>query len=274
MNPDDFMDEFAVMSSDKELRNIWNEVTGLSGAGRRATTFSSASGSAVSTDFYREYMTRAYEAKDDPLGYKAYEVRAKEDGTYRMEKITGSADGAHYTYDGSAMTKTAEYKEEPTGAGLAPGSGWRMTSVRWLEEKHPEYMRGDRSISAASRLMSALAAMSYLKAEEEFGKLPDGTDAASNRADMVNHWGEHSHRAMTEFLKDGGYKARVEELKECDETDLGMLGSDEVLHVVENGPGAPARSGKSAHVPAPKSDDDGSTVDEAVQYASDLAGSW
>lgn len=261
MNPDDFMDEFAVMSSDKELRNIWNEVTGLSGAGRRATTFSSASGSAVSTDFYRKFMT------DD---YKAYEVRAKEDGTYRMEKITGSADGAHYTYDGSAMTKTAEYKEEPIRTG--PDSGWRMTSVRWLEEKHPEYMRSKRAVGAGSRLLAALTAMSYLKAEEEFGKLPDGTDAPSNRAEMVSRWGEHSHRAMTEFLKDGGYKARAEELKEGDETDLGMLGSDEVLHVVESG--APARSGKSAHVPAPRSDDDGSTVDEAVQYASDLAGSW
>lgn len=271
MNPDDFMDEFAVMSSDKELRNIWNEVTGLSGAGRRATTFSSASGSAVSTDFYREYMTRAYEAKDDPLGYKAYEVRAKEDGTYRMAKITGSADGAHYTYDGSAMTKTAEYKEEPIRTGLAPDSGWRMTSVRWLEEKHPEYMRSKRAAGAGSRLLAALTAMSYLKAEEEFGKLPEGTDAASNRADMVNHWSEHSHRAMTEFLKDGGYKARAEELKEDDETDLEMPGSEEVLHVVEGD--APARSGKTQAAGAPKADD-GSTVDEAVQYASDLAGSW
>lgn len=261
MNPDDFMDEFAVMSSDKELRNIWNEVT----------TFSSGAGSAVSTDFFREYMTRAYEAKDDPLGYKAYEVHTREDGTYRMEKIAPPADAAHYTYDGSAMTKTLEHKE-PAGAALAPDGGWRMTSVRWLEEKHPEYMRAKRAVSAGSRLMTALAAMSYLKAEEECGKLPEGTDAASSRADMVNHWGEHSHRAMTEFLKDGGYKARLEELKEGDETDLGMLGSDEVLHVVENGPGAPARSGKTS--PAPKADDDGSTVDEAVQYASDLAGSW
>ena len=269
MNPDDFMDEFAVMSSDKELRNIWNEVTGLSGPGRRATTFSSGAGSAVSTDFFREYMTRAYEAKDDPLGYKAYEVRAKEDGTYRMAKIAPPADGAHYTYDGSAMTKTTEHKE-PAGAALAPDGGWRMTSVRWLEEKHPEYMRAKRSSMAPARLTAALAAMSYLKAEEECGKLPEGTDAASSRADMVNHWGEHSHRAMTEFLKDGGYKARLEELKEGDETDLGMLGSDEVLHVVEGG--APARSGKTS--PAPKADDDGSTVDEAVQYASDLAGSW
>lgn len=90
---------------------------------------------------------------------------------------------------------------------------WRMNSMAWLEENHPEYCRGRPSEGARDRLIKSLAAMSYVEAESSRwpSVLAEPGSLLPHQAliDLVDNWNETEHRAMVDFLDKGGYAAAV-----------------------------------------------------------------
>ncbi len=153
-----------------------------------------------------------------------------------------------------------------------PATGWRMTSVRWLEDKFPHYVR--RVGPGSDRLLRALEAMRYGDADEELssGSGLMGT-AADLRKRMVDRWDEAEHRLMASYLNAGGYEARRAELGAKDDSIM-LEGADDVpelpeLRVVENG----GRGGEAPRDSAePEADEE--TLEAAVAHSSPFAGSW
>lgn len=159
---------------------------------------------------------------------------------------------------------------------------WRMISVRWIDEwPEASRYRRKRGCSMPERLEASLNAMQYGLAEwserELSGELKVGKTFAASEydayiQDLVMNWSEQNHRDMTDFLRKGGYAARRDSLMALRREDEVMTidGSDEELRVLENGgvPSSSERSGSRA------GKDDGSTVEEAVQYGNPWAGSW
>lgn len=174
-------------------------------------------------------------------------------------------------------TRAFEAKEEAKRASIPTtgSSEWRTTSVQWLEEKHPEYLLGSsRGSSASIRLTFALASMAYLAAERQV-EIDEGTpaakftskDPAQARRDAVENWGADEHKAMRDFIEEGGYAARLAELK----GELTMDGVPGVVEVAENEQPFPVARKSTP----PKAKVIAQSMDDVVDLATDPeAGGW
>lgn len=115
-------------------------------------------------------------------------------------------------------------------------TGWKLTSVRWIEQNRPEYFRPVRNASAHEQLSLALAAMSWKEADaasEEIrawvkagGTLSQTVPvkpevAALMRAEQLTAWSKEQHEEMVRFLKEGGYAGQVERMRSIAEFELG-----------------------------------------------------
>lgn len=174
-------------------------------------------------------------------------------------------------------TRAFEAKEEAKRASIPTtgSSEWRTTSVQWLEEKHPEYLLGSsRGSSASIRLTFALASMAYLAAERQVeideGATPakfTSKDPAQARRDAVENWGADEHKAMRDFIEEGGYAARLAELK----GELTMDGVPGVVEVAENEQPFPVARKSTP----PKAKVIAQSLDDVVDLATDPdAGGW
>lgn len=162
-----------------------------------------------------------------------------------------------------------------TGAASDP-TGWKLTSVRWLEEKH---LLGSarRGASAHQKLLAALTNLNFGKAEEEARIMSQGDVIAAALTD----WDEEGHRELVDFLDNGGYEGRRAELRLASRApglDIGgILTIDDFVHVSDDSPmpsvlgvAAPEREGLNANNPSCLQ-----TLDEAVAFQlNPEAGSW
>jgi len=125
-----------------------------------------------------------------------------------------------------AAAKTSMSEFDTTYHGLhvprvdERNTGWRSTTVAWLEENHPEYMVGTRSLAGARKKLSlALSAMSY-KAAERIVETEDAWPSRPvafttpnpevEREKLVACWDQPDHLALVEWLRNGGL--RVEKI--------------------------------------------------------------
>lgn len=121
------------------------------------------------------------------------------------------------------------------GHSTSDPTGWKLTSVRWIEQNHPEYYRARRNATAHEQLSRALAAMSWKEADaasEEIrawvkagGTVPQKVPvkpeiAMVMRAEQLTAWGKEQHEEMVRFLKDGGYAVQVERMRSIAEFEL------------------------------------------------------
>lgn len=191
-----------------------------------------------------------------------------------------SSDDVATTALGPRLSVTTAETERLSGG--MESARWRMISVRWIDET-PEASRYARKRGSPmpERLEASLNAMQYGLAEWSDREMPGGVKAGktfmasgydAHIEKMVQGWSEENHRDMTDFLRKGGYAARRDSLMALRREDEVMTidGSDEELRVLENG-GVPSSSERSA---SRAGEDDGSTVEEAVQYGNPWAGSW
>ncbi len=119
--------------------------------------------------------------------------------------LTEGSSGTAGVVDSDLLKKIASAK---TGlAAAADTTGWKMTSVRWLKENHPEYVRGGKG--AHNMLAKALAAMSYCEAEAmRDDGAHDVRNAAEMRTQLLDSWDADRHANMRDFLLRGGLAAR------------------------------------------------------------------
>lgn len=94
-------------------------------------------------------------------------------------------------------------------------TGWKVTSVRWLYQKHYIFRVSDKG--AHIQLVEALSKLKMFDAEEETGNLIDlvsmkFASAERARAYLIASWDQDAHERMVEFLESGGYQNRLEEL--------------------------------------------------------------
>lgn len=94
-------------------------------------------------------------------------------------------------------------------------TGWKLTSVRWLYQKHYIARLSDKG--AHIQLVEALSKLKMFDAEEETGNLTDlasmkFASAERARAYLIASWNQDAHERMVEFLESGGYQNRLEEL--------------------------------------------------------------
>lgn len=95
-------------------------------------------------------------------------------------------------------------------------TGWKLTSVRWLYQKHYIARLSDKG--AHFQLVEALSKLKMFDAEEETGNLIDLVSmkfASAERARaylIASWWNQDAHERMVEFLESGGYQNRLEEL--------------------------------------------------------------
>ena len=128
--------------------------------------------------------------------------------SYLIEGGSGSGSGTAGVSTSDLLKKIASAKAELAAAtGTTDTTGWKMTSVRWLKENHPEYVRGGKG--AHNMLAKALAAMSYCEAE---AMRDDGAhdvwNAAEMRTQLLDSWDADRHANMRDFLLRGGLAAR------------------------------------------------------------------
>lgn len=101
--------------------------------------------------------------------------------------------------------KTAEEKHvEARDADAGDPTGWKMTSVRWLKENHPEFVVPG---AAHAALTIALSRMSYCEAETA-----NRTAAIAMRDTLLGAWDRYEHDRMVRYLKLGGFSACMAEL--------------------------------------------------------------
>lgn len=104
-----------------------------------------------------------------------------------------------------AISEKIEDTSDPTG--------WKMTSVRWITENHPEYMVR-RGVAAHDKLRGALASMGYCEAEASTSDGAMRKDVAIGmRGDLLKKWDQAEHDAMVAYLAKGGLSARIKELR-------------------------------------------------------------
>lgn len=130
---------------------------------------------------------------------------------YPRRSVAGTADEAGPAVTASDMLKEIEKTKAEilgmTGAGAGDPTGWKMTSVRWLKENHPEYVRAGKN--ADNVLTKALAAMSYCEAEAmRRDGAHDPRAAAEMRAQLLDSWDSDRHQNMRDFLLHGGLASR------------------------------------------------------------------
>lgn len=179
---------------------------------------------------------------------------------------------------------TVDLKPE-AGVSASSAVRWRLTSVRWIDES-PGARHYVRKLGEPMprRLEASLHAMQYGLAEWserispdriKAGKTFSATDYDAYIHKLVQNWSDYDHSDMVDFLRKGGYSARRDELVRSklfggSSEVMTIDGSDEELELVENG-GVPSSSERSV---SREGADDGSTVEEAVQYGNPWAGSW
>lgn len=97
---------------------------------------------------------------------------------------------------------------------------WRMTTMRWLSEKYPEYCSMSSSKPALERLKSALGTMSRYDAAESAwraGYLPGPAPEKKPkqmREEAVTAWSAASHAELVLWLAQGGYTAEFDLYKQ------------------------------------------------------------
>ena len=94
-------------------------------------------------------------------------------------------------------------------------TGWKLTSVRWLYQKHYIARLSDKG--AHFQLVEALSKLKMFDAEEETANLIDllsmrFASADRARAHLISRWNQDAHERMVEFLESGGYQNLLEEL--------------------------------------------------------------
>ena len=105
------------------------------------------------------------------------------------------------------LKATMEKHVEARDADAGDPTGWKMTSVRWLRENHPEFV----ALSVAhATLKLALSRMSYCEAEtaSDDGAV-NRTAAYAMRDKLLGVWDRDEHDRMVQFLKFGGFSARM-----------------------------------------------------------------
>lgn len=173
----------------------------------------------------------------------------------------------------AATVPTPAPKKDWTPTELIEKSAtWRMNTVRWIDANMPSIARAHGK-GAPERLVGALVAAKYRYAEYE--GIATEEEVITRIHDAVREWNKAHHDDFVSFIEKGGYKARRMELdkmaKEDEDTLMSIEGSDETVSVEGNELGADpgVRKGKGT-----ASRDDGSSVEEAVQYGNSFAGSW
>lgn len=202
-------------------------------------------------------------------------------GIARMHKLARRTGGIVSDQDvmlGSSKAKMATWvpSTPPAKKELAAtemmSATWRMNTVRWIDSNFPSIARAHGK-GAPERLVGALVAAKYRFAEYE-GEATE-EEVITRIHDAVREWSKAHHDDFVSFIEKGGYKTRRMELdkmaKEDEDTLMSIEGSDETASVEVNGPGADPVVPR-AKVTAGR--DDGSSVEEAVQYGSQFAGSW
>lgn len=154
----------------------------------------------------------------------------------------------------------------PSPAAVAAGedtsdaSGWKRTSMRWIEENHPEYVV--RTPTAHAQLKAALSRMSMYN----FPHLP-ATDRAPFERDSIRvalgSWGPESHDKMVQFLRDGGFKTREAEHMRLEQEKLDTKALNEQRR-------QRAKEAAKARAQAPREQ----TLDEAVAAELGYAGGF
>lgn len=122
--------------------------------------------------------------------------------------LTEGGSGTAGVSTSDLLKKIASAKAELAAAtDTTDTTGWKMTSVRWLKENHPEYVRGGKG--AHNMLAKALAAMSYCEAEAmRADGAHDSRAAAEMRTQLLDSWDADRHANMRDFLLRGGLAAR------------------------------------------------------------------
>lgn len=135
-----------------------------------------------------------------------------------------------------------------TGVTAAPS--WVLSTLQWLEVKHPAYVTPGKSSS--HRLKRALERMSFQKVESTMAG--ESITVYSTRLDnLVERWDDELHRQMIEFLNEGGY------VKEREEADL-LLAASKAKVDDKTRARTPKPASKGAPPPAGEQD-----LDEIVQ---------
>ena len=192
---------------------------------------------------------------------------ATEESVPYIEKVRRTAEASdliekYKLYEDKRMTTK---KTKSTG-----DSTWRMTSVRYLEQEHPGYVRTIGKKSATDRLFSALSAMSYFEAEVEC-KTIVGFTGAELRKTVVDTWTRVDHDEMVWFLDHGGYRARRGELRARAEADTADAEADVAdIYAPEEVKGFDVVEVKT-DTPKKESEE---TIEDILCYTSPEAGSW
>lgn len=123
-------------------------------------------------------------------------------------------------------------------------TGWKLTSVRWLYQKH--YISRVSDKGAHIQLVEALSKLKMFDAEEETGNLTDlasmkFASAERARAYLIASWNQDAHERMVEFLESGGYQNRLEELSGILKLETDDPGAAEIVAVTSSSIGTSTR---------------------------------
>jgi hypothetical protein len=185
-------------------------------------------------------------------------------GAFAREYLTASG-AVEITAHKPARTSAHLWASKEAGSAPAPVADmeWCMISVRWIEEKHPEYARGTLAGSARSakdHLRRSLAIMSYCDSEEELGLIPS---AKNERERIISSWSKAEHHKMVAFIESGGYKPARGSALDADSLEEAVaFVFDKSKSVATAAPAAPAKP------PAEE------LMDDVIMFANPAAGSW